>query len=198
MAGIHAFRPRTMTKRYRLLVVALCRVRDPDSSVRAPLVCAAALAPLADAVLHEPDQCAQLAATLAAAAAATAVEASEPIDDLVAYLRGLRAAPLQAPLQRGVQGQAHDHLPHRRCLGSLRWWSRLRRLASPPRHAHCADDWAARKAAAESLALLALEHGDDLVSHKSSCITVFEAKRFDKVGRPHEIFGILVRSDAAS
>jgi hypothetical protein len=61
-----------------------------------------------------------------------------------------------------------------------------------------ADDWVARKVAAEALALLALEHGDDLVSHKSSCITVFEAKRFDKVGRPHEIFGILVRSAAAS
>ncbi|KAL5660729.1 hypothetical protein ACJX0J_027854, partial [Zea mays] len=44
-----------------------------------------------------------------------------------------------------------------------------------------ADDWVARKVAAEALALLALEHGDDLVSHKSSCITVFEAKRFDKV-----------------
>ncbi|KAI4975892.1 hypothetical protein ZWY2020_049499 [Hordeum vulgare] len=43
------------------------------------------------------------------------------------------------------------------------------------------DDWAARKAAAEALALLALEHGDDLSAHKPSCIAVFEAKRFDKV-----------------
>ncbi|EMS63530.1 hypothetical protein TRIUR3_16378 [Triticum urartu] len=38
-----------------------------------------------------------------------------------------------------------------------------------------------RKAAAEALALLALEHGDDLAAHKPSCIAVFEAKRFDKV-----------------
>jgi hypothetical protein len=79
-----------MTKRSRLLAAALCRVRDPDSTVRATLVCAtagaAALAPLADTVLHEPDQCAQLAAALAAA---VAVEASEPTDDLAAYLRRL-------------------------------------------------------------------------------------------------------------
>jgi hypothetical protein len=49
------------------------------------------------------------------------------------------------------------------------------------------DDWAARKAAAEALALLALEHGEDLISHKSSCNTVFIAKRFDKVGHNYEV-----------
>jgi hypothetical protein len=49
------------------------------------------------------------------------------------------------------------------------------------------DDWAARKAAAEALAFLALEHGDDLISHKSSCHTVFVAKRFDKVGHKYEV-----------
>jgi hypothetical protein len=53
------------------------------TSVRAP---PAVLVPLTDAVLHEQDQCAQLAAALAAAAA---VEASEPTDDLAVYLRGL-------------------------------------------------------------------------------------------------------------
>jgi hypothetical protein len=62
----------------RLLAAALRRVWDPDSSVRAPL---AALAPLTDAVLHEHDQCAQLAAAAAAGA-------SEPTDDFAAYLRG--------------------------------------------------------------------------------------------------------------
>jgi hypothetical protein len=45
-----------------------------------------ALRPLTDALLHEQDQCAQLAVALAAAAV---VEASEPTDDLAAYLRAL-------------------------------------------------------------------------------------------------------------
>ncbi|EAZ00335.1 hypothetical protein OsI_22351 [Oryza sativa Indica Group] len=49
------------------------------------------------------------------------------------------------------------------------------------RDALTGEDWAARKAAAEALALLALEHGDNLVEQKPSCIAVFEAKRFDKV-----------------
>jgi hypothetical protein len=83
MAGIHAFCPITITKRSRLLAAALCRVPDPDSFVRAALILAAALALLADAVLHKPDQCAQLAAALAAAAT---VEALEPTDDLASYL----------------------------------------------------------------------------------------------------------------
>jgi hypothetical protein len=72
----------------RLVAAALQRVRDPDSSMGAALVAAArvtagaahsspvALRPLTDALLHEQDQCAQLVA-------------SEPTDDLAAYLRAL-------------------------------------------------------------------------------------------------------------
>ena len=194
MAGIHAFRPSTMTKRSRLLAAALCRVPDPDSFVRVALIRAAALALLADAVLHKPDQCAQLAAALTAAAA---VEASEPTDDLAAYLRGL--LPRLYKLLRSAAFKAKPALISLIGAASAASGGGAASAAVPClRDALTADDWAARKAAAEALALLALEHGDDLVSHKSSCITVFEAKRFDKVGRPHEIFGILVRSAAAS
>jgi hypothetical protein len=53
-----------------------------------------ALRPLTDALLHEQDQCAQLAATLAAAAV---VEAPEPTDDLTAYLRALLPRVLKLP-----------------------------------------------------------------------------------------------------
>ncbi|AQK72855.1 ARM repeat superfamily protein [Zea mays] len=49
------------------------------------------------------------------------------------------------------------------------------------RDAIASDDWAARKAAAEALAALALEHTDLLTTYKSSCVTFFEARRFDKV-----------------
>ncbi|PWZ18478.1 hypothetical protein Zm00014a_000998 [Zea mays] len=186
----------------RLLAAALRRVRDPDSSVRAALVDAAraaagaaasppaALAPLADAVLHEQDQCAQLAAALAAAAA---VEASEPTDDLAAYLRGL--LPRLYKLLRSAAFKAKPALISLIGAASAASGGGAASAAVPClRDALTADDWAARKAAAEALALLALEHGDDLVSHKSSCITVFEAKRFDKVKIVRESMNRLIEA----
>ncbi|WVZ81769.1 hypothetical protein U9M48_029111 [Paspalum notatum var. saurae] len=173
----------------RLVAAALRRVRDPDSSVRAALVDAAraaagaaasppaALGPLADALLHEQDHCAQLAAALAAAAA---VEASDPTDDLAAYLRAL--LPRLFKLLRSAAFKAKPALISLIGTASAASGGGAASAAVPClRDALTGDDWAARKAAAEALALLALEHGDDLISHKSSCITVFEAKRFDKV-----------------
>ncbi|OEL28451.1 hypothetical protein BAE44_0010529 [Dichanthelium oligosanthes] len=173
----------------RLVAAALRRVRDPDSSVRAALVDAAraaagaaqsppaALGPLTDALLHEQDQCAQLAAALASAAA---VEASEPTDDLATYLRAL--LPRLLKLLRSAAFKAKPALISLIGTTSAASGGGAASTAVPSlRDALTGDDWAARKAAAEALALLALEHGDDLISHKSSCITVFEAKRFDKV-----------------
>ncbi|XP_062228591.1 TORTIFOLIA1-like protein 3 [Phragmites australis] len=173
----------------RLVAAALRRVRDPDSSVRAALVDAAraaagaaasppaALGPLADALLHEQDQCAQLAAALAAAAA---VQASAPTDDLASYLRAL--LPRLLKLLRSAAFKAKPALISLVGAASAASGGGAASTAVPClRDALTGDDWAARKAAAEALALLANEHGDDLISHKSSCIAVFEAKRFDKV-----------------
>ena len=173
----------------RLVAAALRRVRDPDSSVRAALVDAAraagaaapsapdALGPLADAVLHEQDQCAQLGAALAAAAA---VEASAPTDDLAAYL--LPLLPRLLKLLRSAAFKAKPALISLIGAASAASDGEAAATAVPClRDALAGDDWAARKAAAEALALLALEHGDDLAAHKPSCIAVFEAKRFDKV-----------------
>jgi hypothetical protein len=131
-----------MTKRSRLLAAALCRVRDPDSFVRAALVCAAAsaaaLAPLADAVLHEPDQCAQLAAALTAA-----VEASEPTDDLRGLLprlyKLLRSAAFKAKLALisligAASAASGGGAASAACLSRPRFASRTRtpRRDSPP------------------------------------------------------------------
>ncbi|XP_047075680.1 TORTIFOLIA1-like protein 5 [Lolium rigidum] len=173
----------------RLVAAALRRVRDPDSSVRAALVDAAraagaaspsapaALGPLADAVLHEQDQCAQLSAALAAAAA---VEASAPTSDLAAYL--LPLLPRLLKLLRGAAFKAKPALISLIGAASAATDAEAAATAVPClRDALAGDDWAARKAAAEALALLALEHGDDLAAHKPGCIAVFEAKRFDKV-----------------
>ncbi|KAM0914453.1 hypothetical protein ACQ4PT_011620 [Festuca glaucescens] len=173
----------------RLVAAALRRVRDPDSSVRAALVDAAraagaaspsapaALGPLANAVLHEQEQCAQLAAALAAAAA---VEASAPTSDLAAYL--LPLLPRLLKLLRSAAFKAKPALISLIGAASAATDGEAAATAVPClRDALAGDDWAARKAAAEALALLALEHGDDLAAHKPSCIAVFETKRFDKV-----------------
>lgn len=173
----------------RLVAAALRRVRDPDSSVRAALVDAAraaaaaaaaadaALAPLVGALLHEQDQCAQLASALAAAAA---VEASAPSTDLAAYLQAL--LPRLLKLLRSSAFKAKPALISLIGAASAASGGGAAATAVPSlRDALTGEDWAARKAAAEALALLALEHGDNLVEQKPSCIAVFEAKRFDKV-----------------
>ncbi|KAL6633575.1 hypothetical protein ACP70R_026246 [Stipagrostis hirtigluma subsp. patula] len=173
----------------RILAAALRRVRDQDSSVRAALVdtaraaaaasasASAALRPLTDALLHEQDQCAQLAAALATAAA---VEAAALTADLASYLHNL-----QPRLLKLLRSNAFKAKPALITLigASAALGGAAEVTASIPclRDAIASDDWAARKAAAEALAALALEHTDLLMTYKSSCITFFEARRFDKV-----------------
>ncbi|XP_066328388.1 TORTIFOLIA1-like protein 3 [Miscanthus floridulus] len=173
----------------RILAAALRRVRDQDSSVRAALVdtaraaaaasasASAALRPLTDALLHEQDQCAQLAAALATAAA---VEASAATADLASYLH-----KLQPRLLKLLRSNAFKAKPALITLigASVAMAGDAEVTASIPclRDAIASDDWAARKAAAEALAALALEHTDLLTTYKSSCVTFFEARRFDKV-----------------
>lgn len=43
------------------------------------------------------------------------------------------------------------------------------------------EDWAARKAAAEALAKLAVVERNELPGYRASCLKTFETKRFDKV-----------------
>ncbi|KAI4982041.1 hypothetical protein ZWY2020_022533 [Hordeum vulgare] len=173
----------------RILAAALRRVRDQDSSVRGALVdaaraaaaasasAAAALGPLADALLHEQDQCAQLAAALATVAA---VEASPLTADLASYLH-----KLQPRLLKLLRSNAFKAKPALISLigASAAVAGDAQVTASIPclRDAIASDDWAARKAAAEALAAFALEYKDLLMTHKSSCLAYFEARRFDKV-----------------
>lgn len=173
----------------RILAAALRRVRDQDSSVRGALVDAAraaaaasasasaALGPLADALLHEQDQCAQLAAALATVAA---VEASPLTADLASYLH-----KLQPRLLKLLRSNAFKAKPALITLigASAAVAGDAEVTASTPclREAIASDDWAARKAAAEALAAFALEYKDLLMTYKSSCLSYFEARRFDKV-----------------
>jgi hypothetical protein len=150
----------------RILAAALRRVRDQDSSIRAALVdttCAAAAAsasaalrPLTDALLHEPDDLLKLLRS-------NAFKAKPALITLIGACAAM-----------GVDVEVTASIT---CL----------------RDAIASDDWAARKAAAEALVALALEHTDLLTTYKSSCVTFFEARRFDKVGHQFDldlIFGI--------
>ncbi|ONM42296.1 ARM repeat superfamily protein [Zea mays] len=165
----------------RILAAALCRVRDQDSSVRTAAVASAStsavLRPLTDALLHEQDQCAQLAAALAMAAA---VEASAVTVDLASYLHRL-----QPRLLKLLRSNAFKAKPaHITLIGACATMGadvEVTASISCLRDAIASDDWATRKAAAEALAALALEHTDLLTTYKSSCVTFFKARRFDKV-----------------
>uniref|UniRef100_A0A0D9VKU1 TORTIFOLIA1/SINE1-2 N-terminal domain-containing protein n=1 Tax=Leersia perrieri TaxID=77586 RepID=A0A0D9VKU1_9ORYZ len=123
------------------------------------------------------DQCAQMAAALATAAA---VEASAPTADLASYIH-----KLQPRLLKLLRSNAFKAKPALISLigvsASAAGASEVTASVPYLRDTIASDDWAARKAAAEALAALALEHKDLLVSYKSSCITMFEARRFDKV-----------------
>ncbi|KAG8059496.1 hypothetical protein GUJ93_ZPchr0002g25605 [Zizania palustris] len=173
----------------RILAAALRPVRDQDSSVRAALVDTAraaaaasasaspALLPLTDALLHEQDQCAQLAAALATTAA---VEASAHTADLASYIHKLH--PRLLKLLRSNAFKAKPALIT--LIGiSASVAGAAEVTASVPclRDTIASDDWAVRKAAAEALAALALQHKDLLVTYKSYCISTFEARKFDKV-----------------
>uniref|UniRef100_A0A0D9WNT7 TORTIFOLIA1/SINE1-2 N-terminal domain-containing protein n=1 Tax=Leersia perrieri TaxID=77586 RepID=A0A0D9WNT7_9ORYZ len=106
--------------------------------------------------------------------------ASAPSADLAAYLQGL--LPRLLKLLRSSAFKAKPALISLIGAASAASGGGSAATAVPSlRDALAGEDWAARKAAAEALALLALEHGDNLVDQKPSCIAVFEAKRFDKV-----------------
>ncbi|WOK93518.1 hypothetical protein Cni_G02216 [Canna indica] len=181
----------------RMLAAALRRLRDPDSSVRAacvdavrsmaaahpPALVAVILRPLTDALLHEQDQCAQISGALSLAAAMDAVTASASDPDLAHHLH--RLLPRLVKLLRSNAFKAKSALLS--LLGSVAGaggagTSSLLGLLVPCLVESLAnDDWAARKAAAESLSVLAIREKDLLTGFRSSCISSFESRRFDKV-----------------
>ncbi|KAG1364023.1 putative TORTIFOLIA1-like protein 5 [Cocos nucifera] len=178
----------------RMLAAALRRLRDPDSSVRAACVDAvrsmaashpAAVAPvllrpLASALLHEQDRCAQIASAFCLAAAINAASTDQDLahhlqrllPHLVKLLRSnaFKAKPALLSLLGSVAGVGGASTPT--LLGLL--VSCLAEFLS-------SEDWAARKAAAEALSLLAVSEKDRLAGFKSSCLSSFENRRFDKV-----------------
>ncbi|XP_073011309.1 TORTIFOLIA1-like protein 3 isoform X1 [Typha latifolia] len=179
----------------RMLSAALRRLRDPDSSVRAACVdavrsiAAAApagavagvlLRPLTDALLHEQDQNAQISAALCLAAA---VDATGAYPDLAHHLQKLLPRLVKLVRSNAFKAKA----PLISLLGSVAAAGGAAAPALVGVLVPClveflaSEDWAARKAAAEALAVVAVSEKDLLVGFKSSCISSFESRRFDKV-----------------
>lgn len=181
----------------RMLSSALRRLRDPDSSVRLACVDAVRsistatdssaflttiLRPVCDALLHEQDHHAQLTAALCLAAA---VDAKSPhCPELAIYLQKL--VPKFVKLLKSNAFKAKAALIS--LLGSVvaaggASTSALTSLLVPCLvEALAWEDWAARKASSETLSVLAAAQRDLLVGFKTSCISSFESRRFDKVG----------------
>ncbi|KAJ8470256.1 hypothetical protein OPV22_024599 [Ensete ventricosum] len=181
----------------RMLAAALRRLRDPDSSVRAacvdavrsmaaahpPALIAVLLRPLTDALLHEQDQCAQIAAALSLAAAIDTAAATALDPDLAYHLQ--RLLPRLVKLLRSNAFKAKSSMLS--LLGSVAGaggagTAPLLALLVPCLVESLAcDDWSSRKAAAESLSVLAIREKDLLTGFRSSCLSSFESRKFDKV-----------------
>ncbi|KAF8390306.1 hypothetical protein HHK36_024831 [Tetracentron sinense] len=176
----------------KMLANVVRRLRDPDTAVRSACVDAVStmasqitkqpflvfLKPLTEAILLEQDYNSQIGSALCLASAIEASPDPEPaqlqrlLPRLVKLLRSesFKAKPALLTLISSIAGCGGAS--SRNVLGNL-IPCMLEFLSS--------EDWAARKAAAEAFARLAVAERDLLSDFKSSCLTSFESRRFDKV-----------------
>ncbi|KAK3027877.1 hypothetical protein RJ639_041511 [Escallonia herrerae] len=177
----------------KMLAGVLRRLRDPDSAVRS--ACTAALSsmaahithspffssftkPLFDTMLHEQDCNSQLGSALCLSAAIDASPDPEPaqlqklMPKLVKLVRSdsFKAKPAVLAVIGSIAG-----------AGGASSKNVLNLLMPCLVECLSFEDWAARKAAAEALAKLALTERDFLSQFKSSGLTSLESRKFDKV-----------------
>ncbi|KAK3038624.1 hypothetical protein RJ639_027287, partial [Escallonia herrerae] len=177
----------------KMLAGVLRRLRDPDSAVRS--ACTAAVSsmaahithspffpsftkPLFDTMLHEQDSNSQLGSALCLSAAIDAAPDPEPsqLQKLMPKLVKLvRSDSFKAkPAVLAVIGSIAS-------AGGASSKNVLNLLMPCLVECLSFEDWAARKAAAEGLAKLALTERDSLSQFKSSGLASLESRRFDKV-----------------
>uniref|UniRef100_A0A5B7AMG5 Putative microtubule-associated protein TORTIFOLIA1-like n=1 Tax=Davidia involucrata TaxID=16924 RepID=A0A5B7AMG5_DAVIN len=176
----------------KMLSAVLRRLRDPDSAVRSACVDAVAsmasqitkppfssfLKPLVEAIFLEQDYNSQIGSSLCLAAA---IEASPNPDP----------SQLQKLLPRLLKLVKNDCFKAKPALLSLIGSIVSAGGASSLNLLNClipclveflsSEDWAARKAAAEALARLAVAERNLLPEFKSSCLASLESRKFDKV-----------------
>ncbi|XP_052183242.1 TORTIFOLIA1-like protein 3 isoform X2 [Diospyros lotus] len=189
----------------KLVTAVVRRLRDTDSAVRSSCVIAIAsisshitkppftsvVKPLVDALVTEQDINSQIGAALCLAAA---IDGS-PNPDIL-YLKKLllrlerllkcdifRAKSALLTLFGSVIG-----------AGAAPTVQTLRNLVPLLVEFIRCDDWAARKAAAETLMKLAVVERDVLPEFKAACLKTFEAKKFDKVKSVRETMNRLVET----
>ncbi|KAG4932726.1 hypothetical protein JHK87_046728 [Glycine soja] len=176
----------------KILGSVVRRLRDADSSVRSACVNSIAalsrhvskpplnafLKPLAEALFTEQDQNAQASAAMCLAAAIDGAPDPDPARlakllprfEKLLKRDGFKAKPALLTLVGSVvaAGGASGHVPLNSLVPCL-----VEALSS--------DDWATRKAAAETLVVVADVERDFLSEFKAECVRVFENRRFDKV-----------------
>ncbi|CAJ1943964.1 unnamed protein product [Sphenostylis stenocarpa] len=176
----------------KILGSVVRRLRDADSSVRSACVTSVAalshhvsrqplhsfLKPLAEALFTEQDQNAQVGAALCLAAAINGAPDPDPARlakllprfEKLLKRDGFKAKPALLTLVGSVVAVrgASGHAPMKSLVPCL-----VEALSN--------DDWATRKAAAETLVVVARVERDLLSEFKAECVRVFENRRFDKV-----------------
>ncbi|KAK7389012.1 hypothetical protein VNO78_23843 [Psophocarpus tetragonolobus] len=176
----------------KILGCVVRRLRDADSSVRSACLSSAAalsrhvskqplnsfLKPLAEALFTEQDQNAQAGAALCLAAVINGAPDPDPARlakllprfEKLLKRDGFKAKPAVMTLVGSVVN-----------AGGASGLAPLRTLVPCLVEALGSDDWATRKAAAETLVVVANVEMEFLSEFKPECVRVFENRRFDKV-----------------
>ncbi|PRQ16039.1 putative MT-associated protein TORTIFOLIA1/SPIRAL2 [Rosa chinensis] len=181
------------------------RLRDPDSAVRS--ACQNAVAslschvtkppfssfskPLAEALFTEQDVHSQIGAALCLASAIDAAADPEPA----------RLAKLLPKFERLLKSDNFKAKPALLTLigsviesGGASGQGALRNLVPCLVSFLSSDDWAARKAAAEGLAKLAVAERDSLSEFKAGALRTFESRKFDKVKGVREVMNQMMEA----
>ncbi|BFG32652.1 hypothetical protein CerSpe_189260 [Prunus speciosa] len=181
------------------------RLRDPDSAVRsacqnavASLSChvtkppfSSFLKPLTDALFTEQDPNSQIGSALCLASGIDAAPDPEPaklarllprLERLMKY-DGFKAKPAVLTLIGSVIGS-----------GGASGQAALKSLVPCLVGFLSSEDWAARKAAAEALAKLAVVERDTLSEFKAGSLRTFENRKFDKVKGVREVMNQMVEA----
>ncbi|XP_017973256.1 PREDICTED: microtubule-associated protein TORTIFOLIA1 [Theobroma cacao] len=193
---------------HKILSSLLRRLRDPDSAVRSACVDAVSalstnltkcnfsssfLKPLSDALFTEQEPNAQIGAALCLAAA---IDGSPDPD-------AVRLGRMLTKLEKLVKSDAcKAKAAVMVVIGSVIGSGGASNLSQGMMKGlvGCligflsSEDWAARKGAAEALGRLAIAERDSLAEFKTSCMKVFEARRFDKVKAAREVMSQMLEA----
>ncbi|KEH31865.1 microtubule-associated TORTIFOLIA-like protein [Medicago truncatula] len=189
----------------KILANVIRRLRDTDSSVRSACVNSVSalschvtkqpfytfLKPLSEALFTEQEQNAQIGAALCLASAIDGAPDPEPA----------RLAKLLPKFQKLLKREVFKAKPALLTLigsvveaGGASGHASLKNLVPCLVESLSNRDWAVRKAAAETLVVLANVERDFLSEFKADCMKVFDNRRFDKVKLVREVMNQMLEA----